>query len=488
MVTCHGFAGCKLTLIALCLIVSSQCLGKASVQVMSEAIEHQKISLIVGKTIVIKSPQAIKRISMAASGKAQGVAKIAEAVLVTPPDKGAYPQEIVLVGKAPGTTNLTLWGKDNEISAVLDLEVSPDISLLKARLNEILPEEKDVRTTANDDSIILSGTVSSLARLSQILALAESHVANKDKVINMLEVAGVHQVMLEVRISEISKSLMQKLGFNFNFFKGGDFGVSLLNNLTSLPGAIPSSAAPSAVAATSSINGIFRFHQGGGTWTGFIDALKENGLVKVLAEPTLIALSGQSASFLAGGEFPIPVPQVGAQGGSVTIAYKQYGVGLVFTPTVMSSGKISMKVAPEVSELDFSNAVYISGYVVPALTTRRVSTVIELADGQSFAIAGLIKESAREVVSKFPLLGDIPILGVLFRSSQFQKNESELVIIVTPHLVKPLDPASQTLPTDQYVEPNDFEFYLMGAMEGKGKSPAQKNQGGMDGDFGHVIP
>ena len=227
-----------------------------------------------------------------------------------------------------------------------------------------------------------------------------------------------------------------------------------------------------------------------------MDALKQEGLLKVLAEPTLITMSGRKANFLAGGEYPIPVPQSGAGGFvTITIDYKPYGVALNFTPTVLDGNKINMQVAPEVSELDFSKAVTISGYIVPAVTTRRVSTVIELGDGQSFAIAGLLANNTREVINKFPLLGDIPILGVLFRSTEFQKNETELIIIVTPHLVKPMDLAKQTLPTDQYIEPDDFEWYLMGKLEGEEKKnssqPGPPSAGvdkdlKLEGKFGHI--
>ncbi len=238
----------------------------------------------------------------------------------------------------------------------------------------------------------------------------------------------------------------------------------------------------------------------GATWTGFIDALKENGLTKVLAEPTLITLSGRSASFLAGGEFPIPVPQSSGGGGTtITIEYKTFGVGLNFTPTVLGNGKISMMVNPEVSELDFTRAVSLQGYIIPSVNTRRVSTVIELGDGQSFAVAGLLKDDVREVVRKFPVLGDIPVLGALFRSTEFQKNETELIIIVTPHLVKPIDMTKQTLPTDAYIEPDDFEFYLLGSLEGRGKQdtaksspaasvPGLKKGSGLEGDFGYMKP
>jgi pilus assembly protein CpaC len=215
--------------------------------------------------------------------------------------------------------------------------------------------------------------------------------------------------------------------------------------------------------------------------------LKQDGLLKVLAEPTLIALSGQEASFLAGGEFPIPVPQ---GDGDITIDYKSFGVGLTFTPTVLSENMINIKVAPEVSELDFTTAVTTEGYVVPGLRTRRTSTTIVLADGQSFAIAGLLQDNVRHVVDKYPFLGDLPILGHLFQSKEFQSNETELIIIATPRLVKPLDMEKQPLPTDSYIKPNDTEFYLWNLMEGREEEKGQPSDtsGEMDGDFGHALP
>ena len=254
-----------------------------------------------------------------------------------------------------------------------------------------------------------------------------------------------------------------------------------------------------ATEATQVIQGAFGFNAASTSWTGFVDALKEENLVKVLAKPTLMALNGQEAAFLAGGEFPIPVPQAF---GLVTIQFKKFGVGLVFTPNVLSSKHISLNVAPEVSELDFSNAIRTQGFTVPAITTRRATTTIELADGQSFAIGGLLRDNVRESVKKVPFLGDVPILGALFRSSSFQKNETELVIIVTPHLVKPLDMNAQTLPTDYFVEPNDFEYYLMGFPEKGGfggktgqRSPAAEvlsnrvsTGSAMEGRVGHMMP
>lgn len=446
-----------------------------------ETTSPQKLSLIVGKSVIIQSPEPVKRVSLVAP-------EIADAMVLTP-------HQIYLTGKAPGVTNLTLW-VDNKVSAVLDLEVSLDISRLKETLHKVLPEEKDIGVTTAHDSITLSGTVSSSSNLSQVLAITQSYLPKDGKVINLLEVAGVHQVMLEVRVAEMSRSLLKRLGFNFAYLTPhGNFGLSALNSLTSLS-SLGLSSTPSSVGISSAINAILRFSTSGTNWTAFIDALKEQGLLKVLAEPTLITLSGKTANFLAGGEFPIPVPQSSGTGGTtITIEYKPFGVGLNFSPTVLSSKKISMQVAPEVSELDFSRAVSIGGFVVPAITTRRVSTVVELADGQSFAIAGLLNEQIRETITKFPVLGDIPVLGALLRSSNFQKNETELIVIVTAHLVKPLEMTKQTLPTDQYIEPDDFEFYLLGSLEGKrqnksrGAISSNPNTGNrLEGNFGHIVP
>jgi pilus assembly protein CpaC len=345
------------------------------------------------------------------------------------------------------------------------------------------------------DAIALSGEVSSAANLSKALAVSETFAPKK--VVNLTQVAGVHQVMLEVRVAEMSRTLARRLGFNFIYSgAAGDFGISQIGNLSSTN----VSSTGLTTIFSPSVNALFRFLSGNTTVTGFIDALKEDGLVKILAEPTLVTLSGQEAKFLAGGEFPVPVPQ---QFNVITIDYKQFGVGLSFIPTVLSNDKISMRVAPEVSDLDFSTAVTLSGFVVPGLTTRRASTVIELADGQSFAIAGLLRESVRESISEFPVLGDIPILGALFRSTSFQKSETDLIIVVTPHLVKPLDVTKQTLPTDQYIEPDDFEWYLLGRLEGTGPARAPRREqgqsknvplallkktGGLEGEFGYIIP
>jgi pilus assembly protein CpaC len=352
-----------------------------------------------------------------------------------------------------------------------------------------MPHEQDVRVTATRDSIVLSGRVSSTQSLSQLVDLARGF-APEDQIRNLLEVTGIHQVMLEVRVSEISKSLLNRLGVNLMYTNGGSFGLGLPGKLANLAEQgsqtlpLDSFRSPGLV-VSQSVDAIFRIQSGNASWTGLIDALREEGLVKVLAEPTLITLSGQEAKFLVGGEYPIPVPQ-GL--GTVAIDYKEFGVRLRFTPTVLSENKISMKVTPEVSELDFSTAVQFQGFVVPGLTTRKADTVIELSDGQTFVIAGLLRDTVRDIIDKYPFLGDIPVLGNLFRSRSFQRNETELVIIATPHLVTPLEKQNQPLPTDFYVEPNEVDFYVWGALEPRapGRAPPVKVK--VDGDFGHSIP
>lgn len=514
--------------------------GQGRLRITLENQSSEQVHLTVGKSMIINTQRPVKRVSLAAPaiadpliissrqlylmGKTPGITSLTlwdsnDRVMgivdleVAPdlsriqnklreilPDENirvtATHDAITLFGDVSSTTDLALAEKLAEAYApqkVINLlqvsgvheapmALSPFLlEQLKAKLREILPDE-DIRVTATHDAISLFGEVSSATNLSRALDIAEAYAPKK--VLNLLQVSGVHQVMLEVRVAEMSRSLARRLGINFAAVAGGNaFGVSMLNNLTAV--ASPVTGIPGAgglgTAFSQAINALVGFQKGNMTWTFFIDALKEEGLVTILAEPTLVTLSGQEANFLAGGEFPIPVPQ-GLD--TITIEFKTFGVGLTFTPTVLSEDKISMKVAPEVSDLDFSNALNVSGFVVPALTVRRASTVVELASGQSFAIAGLLNETVREIVSKFPVLGDIPILGALFRSSSFQKNETELIIIVTPHLVRPQNMAQQPLPTDPYIEPNDFEFYLQGRLEGEAKGRVDIRR--LDGEFGYL--
>jgi pilus assembly protein CpaC len=452
--------------VAICLFAASL----DAAPVWTEQSSPEKLQLIAGKSIIVRSADPIKRIS-------EPEKEIATALILSP-------YEIYITGKSAGVTSLIVWKNDKQ-AHVYDIVVSFDTSRLKENLHELLPNEQDIHVTATGNAITLSGRVSSAGSLSRALALAQEF-APEGKIVNMVDVNGVHQVMLEVRIAEMSRQVSKRLGINFSYARAGEFGISLLGGLTGIvkPTDAVLGAGAVGLAVSPAINALFRFNSGSATWTGLIDALKEDGLVKVLAEPTLIALSGQEATFLAGGEYPIPVPQGFDQ---ITIEYKQFGVRLMFIPTVLSENRIGIDVAPEVSELDFTTAVQFSGFVVPGISTRKASTRIELADGQSFAIAGLLSESVRESVSKFPVLGDIPVLGALFRSSQFVKNETELIIIVTPHLVKPLDLRNQSLPTDFFIEPSDTEFFLEGMLEGRSRNSRQA-KGEFQGKFGHLMP
>ena len=479
---------CKTITILICaftILAGAQAFGQGSVTEATEQREIQKLELTVGKSKVLDLPVAIKRASLANP-------EVADTVVLSP-------TQMYLTGKTTGVTNLTLWNESGKMMGVYDVVIAPDVTRLKENLHKTLPDEQGILVTSNHDHITLSGTASNADNLNRALSMAEAYAPKK--IVNAMQVGGVQQVMLEVRVAEMNRELIKRLGVNFIGIGNDYFAVSILGNLTRLATlAHPiGQTATVAAEATQVIQGAFGFNAGATSWTGFVDALKEENALKVLAKPTLMALSGQEAAFLAGGEFPIPVPQAF---GLVTVQFKKFGVGLVFTPNVLNSKHISLNVAPEVSELDFTNALRLQGFVVPAITTRRAATTIELADGQSFAIGGLLRDNVRESVKKVPFLGEVPILGALFRSSSFQKSETELVIIVTPHLVKPLDMNVQTLPTDYFVEPNDFEYYLMGFAEKGGhggkagqRSPAAEvlsnrvNMGSaMEGRVGHLMP
>jgi len=460
----------------------------------AEPFAPASVALTRGKSLVLDSAEPIRRLSLADP-------EVADILLLSP-------HQIYLTGKKPGATNLTLWDSAGRVARVYDVTVGPDVAALKEMLHKLLPAEEGIRVMPAGESVALSGTVSSAAALTTALDTAELYAPGQ--VANMLSVGGVHQVMLEVKIAEMHRTVMEKVGIDLSYYANGDFAFTLLNDLFALDndGPLPlnSQAATNngALSAgnmrvSSTRNGLFRLHKGQQTLTGFLDVLKQNGLIKVLAEPTLICRSGEEARFLAGGEIPIPVPQ-GL--GTVAIEFKPYGVALAFTPTVLSGGRISLKVFPEVSELDYTNAIQVSSFTIPAITSRRTSTTVELGDGQSFAIAGLLQDHVRETAKKYPVLGDVPVLGMLFRSNEFQKAETELVIIVTPHLAKPLDMARQSLPTDHYVEPTEFEFFVMGRMEGQGPATggairpvatsvgdpaAQGPASGLEGDFGHIL-
>lgn len=441
----------------------------------------QAVPLAVGKSMVVRTAQPAARVSVADEA-------IAGVVVLSP-------QQVYVTGKKPGGTTLTLWNGAGAITQVYDIQVTPDLAQLKEMLHRVLPDEKDIMVMAVGESVTLAGTVRSSAGMTTALDVAKMYAP--DKVTNLMQVGGVHQVMLEVKVAEMRKTVLERLGIDLTYAWNNDFAFGMLNQLFTLDSqkGVVGMGGTGAVLSPN-VTGMFRATSGRASLMGFLDVLKQNGLVKVLAEPTLICRSGENAEFLAGGEIPIPVPQ-GL--GTVAIEFKKYGVTLGFTPTVVSDKLISMRVSPEVSELDYANVIEINGFTIPAISTRRAATTVELADGQSFAVAGLLRDEVRESIRKYPVLGDLPLLGTLFRSSNWQKNETELVIIVTPRLAKPLDGATAKLPTDGFREPSEFEFFLQGKMEGAAPAitaPAAyadpRNTAdapsGMEGEFGHVLP
>jgi len=432
----------------------------------SAGMEPEKIELIVGKSLIMKLGTPFKdkdRISI-------GSDEIANFKILST-------NEIYIKGLSVGTTNLILWqGQKDRPTAIYDVDVSFDVSRLKEKLYQVLPDETGIQVFSTNNTVTLLGKVSNNTNLSRAMVLAKTY-APEGKVNNLLEVGGTHQIMLEVTVAEMSRSLGKDLGIDLSFFnEAGDLGAINLGQL--------GSNTPLGGNISSSVNSFFRFSKDSATWTGFIQALQEDGLIKILSEPNLIALSGQPASFLAGGEFPVPVP---SDFGEITITFKEYGVALQFTPFVLSPDRISIKVNTEVSELDFSTAVQFAGFVIPGLTTRRAATTIDLADGESFALAGLLSENIRENVKKFPFLGDIPILGTLFKSTGFQKNETELVIIATPRFIKPMDGRDMALPSDAYEEPDNAEIYLNIRKKYTRPTSDPSFEAELDGEFGHTF-
>ena len=408
-------------------------------------------------------------------------------------------RSIYVLGKKMGTTSLTLYDRSNMLIAVIDIAVGPDVIGLKRQLSELMPDDR-VGARISNDSVILEGIVSSGPAADKAVQVAESYAPGK--VINLLSIGSAQQVMLEVRFSEIKRGALKDLGFSSfvtgsgdNGFKGVFGGGASLNSSTGVTSTTSTDPVTGDVTTTTTPNppvlslgaivdsfGIMgrMFHIAGLNIDATFNALERKGLVTTLAEPTLVALSGETASFLAGGEFPIPVAQgSGTVGGAtaITVEFKPFGVSLAFTPTVLADGVINLEVAPEVSSIDPSASVVINNLRVPGLQTRRAHTTVELRDGESFALAGLIRRDFRDTIRQFPVLGSVPIIGTLFRSTNFEKEETELVIIVTPRLVKPVRAAAMKVPTDRATPPDEADLILLGRTDGAvGANPLAPTQ------------
>lgn len=392
------------------------------------------------------------------------------------------PRQILVTGKNFGTTQLIVV-VDGDQQRTITVAVDIDLARLQASIDQAVPRAR-VKASGILGNVVLGGTVPDAESAERITQIAR--LFSKD-VLNQMRVAGVQQVLLRCTVAEVNRTATRQLGFNGWLAGDNLHDIFLVNQLNGIN--------PANIGAAGSIGPIggpnagripFVTDQNGlplqSTTTLslgfprvqmqlFIQALRENGLLQVLAEPNLVTLSGQAASFLAGGEFPIPVPQ-GSASNAITIEFRQFGVLLNFTPTVLGSDLVRLKVAPEISEPDFSTAVTISGFVVPGLTQRRVETTVELAPGQTFAIGGLLSERTRGTSSKVPALGDIPVLGALFSSVEYQSSETELVVLVTPELVAPLNPDQVAyVPGADMVPPNDWELFGLGKLEGAQPAP-----------------
>jgi len=387
------------------------------------------------------------------------------------------PRLMYIFGKHTGET--TIYATDNQEHILFNITVRVihDLPRLRQTLSELVPAGQ-IAVDSVDGGIILQGTVATAAESDDARRITTRFLSEKEDVINRLSITAPNQVNLRVRFAEVDRSVVRQLGINWD--ATGNIGSIAVGVVTA--GFPPAAAAFGTLAQT---GGAYNFHLPG-RWdlNNFIDALATEGLVTVLAEPNLTALSGETASFLAGGQFPVPVPQASNGGSVITIEFKNFGVGLSFTPTLIAGNRISMRVQPEVSQLDFSNEIRIGTTVVPGLTIRRANTTVELASGQSFAIAGLIQNTSQVANQSLPGLGDIPILGELFRSNKFQRQESELVIIVTPYLVTPVA-GKLAVPTDATAAP---QAGVSSAPMGTATPPQQsQSTGGLAGQAGFGI-
>jgi len=390
----------------------------------------QALHLLVGRSLVITSPTRIKRTSLADPA-------IAQAVVVSP-------TQVVLSGVAPGGTSFILWD-ESELNQNFEVSVDIDIQSLNQKIRAAFPSEP-VQLEASKDIVMLSGKISSAATAEKILEIVKNATP---KVVSMMEVplAPVGDILLEVKFAEVDRSLITTFGINY--FLPSSKNVGAVSTQQFSPPTLANQQSAATTGPTSSLNNTFAltnllnifYFRPDLNLGATIQALQAQNILQILAEPNVITASGKEASFLEGGEFPFPVLQGTAVGGSqgITIQFKEFGVRLNFTPTLMADGTIHLKVKPEVSSLDFTNALTISGFTIPALATRRVETEMDLKDGQSFAIAGLIDNRVTEQLSKIPGLGDIPLFGKLFQSKSLNKSHNELLVLVTPRIVHPLD-------------------------------------------------
>ncbi len=417
----------------------------------------EQINLSVGKSAMVESTEPIQAATV-------GSPEIADVSVVSP-------QVIMVRGKSFGTTQMVLMAADGRKQAYI-VAVGMDTSQIDAAIRVAAPHA-DVRVSAILDSVILSGVVPDAEMATQVAEIASVF---SPKVQNHLRVAGTQQVLLRCTVAEVSRSATRQLGINWFAFGQDFFIVNQINQINPVDIGVPGGMSVEAPVLgqrfvtdqkglVAGPNSTLYFGLPRAQMEVFMQAMSENGLLRVLAEPNLVATSGQTATFISGGEFPVPVPQ---DQNTVTIEWKKYGVQLGFTPAVLPGQRIRLKVAPSVSELDYTTAVQFVGFAVPGLTERSSETTIEVGNGQTFVIGGLLSDTSRALNRRIPGLGDLPVLGSLFRSVEYRKNQTELMILVTAELVAPLDPQQvPSVPGEKMVDPNDFELYGLGLLEGK---------------------
>ncbi|EOU3284629.1 type II and III secretion system protein family protein [Vibrio harveyi] len=424
--------------------------------------------------------------------------------------------ELFLVGKKLGTTNVSVWDSRGRLIEQFNVEVTHDLNTLKSKLYQFLPDES-IEVHSAQEKVVLRGLVSNQQNMDIAVKIAETFAAgdaadekededdtrDDSMVINLLSIGGAQQVTLEVTVAEVQRTLVRRFDSNFHFFqKSGDF----IWGATTAGGGIDNIGPILNVPTVEDFGFLGSFIDSNTLFTFALDVARQNGVAKVLAEPSLTALSGTQAEFVAGGEFPIPVPNEDG----ITIDYKEYGVQLDFVPYILSDKRINLKMNVNVSEISNSGVLTFNPnevnatFFIPPITKRSAGTTIELADGQTIGIAGLLSENARNVADGIPGASDLPVLGRLFKSEEFTSGETELVILVTPRLATPIDRRRITLPTDGFVSPNDVEFYLLGKGAELDFDRYQLNEireeetnnrfdqygsseGGSEGKFGHSL-
>jgi pilus assembly protein CpaC len=457
------------------LALSTTAMTTVSAQTLKimEGAPTSALNVPMNRAVVVESDAPFAEISIANPGIAD---------IQTLSDKTIY-----VLGKAPGRTTMTILGVDGSLIANVEVQVAPDVAEFKERLRQILPGETIEVRTAND-GIVLSGTVSSTAKLDRALDLAERYAP--ERVSNLMNVGGTQQVMLKVRFAEmqrsVAKNLSSSVGINSTDSKvGGALGTGILTEGNNINNLFDGDSATNVVSANPA-EGRFSlgFSAGSLEFAVLLEALESKGMVRTLAEPNLTALSGQEAKFLAGGEYPIPVA-----GGdnAITIEYKPFGVELSFTPVVIDEDIINLQIKAAVSSIDNSVTLEAGGFTINAFKRRETSTTVEMRDGESFAIAGLLQDDFRDLNGQVPWLGDVPVLGALFRSSEYQRSQSELVIIVTPHLVTPTRGEALALPTDRVRIPTERELFLFGNVTGGNGAAGEVARQDFSGSYGYVM-